>query len=536
MRALEATAFGSGISEAQLQANAASAVARRRSRAGAAWRFNRGRYWTRQQRSGRISCRPHPLLSRAKDLQFLAPRHAIESDELVDGSGRALRAAVFETDESVQLLEQELSSAALCIDGLLGIGVRGPMRAPLDLITASVNRVARESSLRVLSVDVPSGIDADSGQIAAEAIQADVTVALGGVKAGCLRFPGAELVGRIEPRAIGLPPGADADCNVRILDRQMVRPLVPTRPLNAHKASLGWVLVVGGSREYVGAPILSSSAAARSGCGLVALAVTENVQSPAAVALPEATYLLREDSLTAAEQAARIGSRAASFEALVLGPGLGRAEHEVSLVQSFLTLQQRGLNPLPTIIDADALYALSVWKEFWTALPTNCVLTPHHGEMSRLTGRDSSEIAQLNWELAIEYSTLWRQVVVLKGSNTTVADPDGKAWVFPSPNPGLATAGSGDVLAGLVGGLAAQGLAPVDAARLAVVTHALAAKSLLDHRGWRSLIASDLLPILPEGARRAFSGARPAISRRYRQICSLKDKTDACWASVEVGR
>ena len=257
MRALEATAFASGIPEAQLQANAASAVARRAAELappGASIVVVIG-----PGNNGRDAFLAGRILSRQgrRIFNFLAPRHAIESGELLDGSGRSPRSMVFETDASVRLLEQELLSATLCIDGLLGIGVRGPMRAPLDLITASVNRVARESSLRVLSVDVPSGIDADSGQRAAEAIQADVTVALGGVKAGCLRFPGAALAGRIEPRAIGLPPGADTDCKVRILDRQTVRPLVPTRPLNAHKASLGWVLVVGGSREYVGAPILS---------------------------------------------------------------------------------------------------------------------------------------------------------------------------------------------------------------------------------------------------------------------------------------
>jgi NAD(P)H-hydrate epimerase len=149
------------------------------------------------------------------------------------------------------------------------------------------------------------------------------------------------------------------------------------------------------------------------------------------------------------------------------------------------------------IVDADALYALSRWDEWWTRVPPGCVLTPHHGEMARLTGLGTADIAAAAWEVASEHAARWQQVVVLKGPFTVVAPPDGRARVYPRANPGLATAGSGDVLAGLIAGLAAQGLPPADAARLAVVCHALAAERALESRGWRSLIASDLLPLLP---------------------------------------
>jgi hydroxyethylthiazole kinase-like uncharacterized protein yjeF len=351
--------------------------------------------------------------------------------------------------------------------------------------------------VRVISVDVPSGIDADSGDVPGETVRAGLTVALGAVKAGCLRFPAASYVGRLEPRPIGLSEIAEAGCQVRLLTSDLVAPLAPERPLDAHKGSLGWVLIVGGSQQYVGAAILSGSAAARSGCGLVALAVPPNVQPPAAAALPEATYLLRDSRQSPGHDVERLIGRIAEFRAVVLGPGLGRDEASVGLVRGLLA----GLRTVSTrpaiVVDADALWVLSGWPNWWTELPAGCLLTPHHGEMARLTGLSTAEIGRHSWETASEQAAKWRQIVVLKGAHTVVAEPSGRSWVHPRANPGLATAGTGDVLAGLIGGLAAQGLDPLEAAQLAVVVHGRAAERVLEARRWRSLLASDLLPTLP---------------------------------------
>jgi NAD(P)H-hydrate epimerase len=497
MRSLEAAAFASAISEDELQANAAHQIAL--VAAQVAPSAGRVAVLVGPGNNGRDAFLAGRLLAqRGRRVHFyLGPRNAIRPEELARLRAPLERARLHSSDSDLAALAAELGRAAIAIDGLLGIGVHGPMRSPLDRLASTLNEAAGKSGARVVSVDVPSGIDADTGEVPGEAVRADLTIALGAVKAGCLRFPAANYVGRLEPRPIGLPEVAEAGCRIRLLTADLVASLVPERPLDAHKGTLGWVLIIGGSREYVGAPILSGSAAGRSGCGLVALAVPPNVQSPAAAALPEATYLLRDDRPARGGEAERLIGRLADFRAVVLGPGLGREDASVGLVRGLLARLGTGSNGPAVIVDADALWVLSGWPYWWNELSAGCLLTPHHGEMARLTGLSTAEIARRSWEIALEQAARWRQIVVLKGAHTVVAEPGGRAWVHPRANPGLATAGTGDVLAGLIGGLAAQGLDPLQAAQLAVVVHSLAAERVLGARPWRSLLASDLLPALP---------------------------------------
>lgn len=497
MRAIEARANTDGTSEEQLQATAASEVALVAGRV--APDTTRVVVLVGPGNNGRDAFLAGRLLAERgrRVFYYLSPRHAIRPEELDSLRLPGERAHLHNSEVDLGALRDELSWASAAIDGLLGIGVRGPMRAPLDGLARTLNETAGGSSIQVVSVDVPSGIDADTGEVAGEAVHAHLTVALGAVKAGTLRFPAASFVGTLEPRRIGLPVGADVDCRVRLLTPELVASSVPQRPLDAHKGTLGWVLIVGGSCDYVGAPVLSATAAARSGCGLVALAVPPNVQAAAAAILPEATYVLRDSMQSPALEAERILGRLADFRTVVIGPGLGRGEESLGLARSLLS----GLSSLEkvpdVVVDADALYALARWPEWWNELPRGCVLTPHHGEMARLTGKSVELIAGQSWEVALENAARWQQIVVLKGPHTVVAEPGGSAWVYPRPNPGLATAGSGDVLAGLIAGLAAQGLGPLEAARLAVVAHAVAAERVLEARRWRSLIATDLLLELP---------------------------------------
>jgi NAD(P)H-hydrate epimerase len=497
MRNLEAAAFIAGIPEDQLQAKAAAEIAQVAARA--APRSGPVVVLVGPGNNGRDAFLAGRLLARdgRRVFYYLAPQHAISTDELTALAAPHEAARMHDGEADLAVLSEELRLASVALDGLLGIGVRGPMRPPLDRLAQALNDVAAGGGLQVISVDVPSGIDADTGAVPGEVVAAHVTVALGAAKAGCLRFPAAKYVGQIEPRPIGIPDGADADCRVRLLTADLVAFLPPARPLDAHKGTLGWTLVVGGSAEYVGAPILSAAAAARSGCGLVALAVPPHVQAAAAAALPEATYLLRDERQAPAVQVEQLLSRLEAFRALVVGPGLGRDDETVRLVRGLLSGLAAAERVITTIVDADALYILSRWPEWWTRLPAGCVLTPHYGEMARLTALSTAEISSRAWEIALEHAASWKQTVVLKGAHTIVAEPDGRAWVHPRPNPGLATAGTGDVLAGLIGGLAAQGLTPPQAALLAVVANSLAAERLLHSRHWRSLIASDLLPMVP---------------------------------------
>lgn len=497
MRALEAAAFQAGISEDRLQANAAEQIAR--VAASLAPPGGRVVVLVGPGNNGRDAFLAGQRLAARERLVFsyLGPRHAIRAEELAALGAEGQRWRIHAGQDSLDHLRAELGQARLVIDGLVGIGARGPLRPPLDLLARTVNEAAARGTLRVLSVDIPSGIDADSGEVPGEAVRAHVTVALGAVKAGTVRFPAAALSGRLEPASIGFPPGTEAACRVWLLDRASVAGLVPARPLDAHKGTLGWVLVVGGSNEYVGAPILSAASAARAGCGLVALAVPPRVQIAAAGVLPEATYLLREERQTPEESAERVLARVDDFRALVVGPGLGRGDESGRLVRRILSGLRDRAQRLSVVIDADALNILAGWPRWWEEIPPGCILTPHAGEMARLTGQSVAELSRACWTAAQEAADRWGQIVVLKGAHTAVAEPHGMAWVHASANPGLATAGSGDVLAGLIAGLAAQGAAPAAAARMGVVVHGLAARQVMERQNWRSLLASDLLVEIP---------------------------------------
>ena len=397
-----------------------------------------------------------------------------------------------------RLLAEMLARARVALDGLLGVGARGPMRPDLAVAADTLNDVrGGRPELLVVAVDLPSGLDADDGSVPGVAVRADLTVTFGAVKAGLLRFPGAELVGRLEPRPIGLQPTVVDGLPVRVLDPAGVRPLVPRRPLDGHKYRFGRTLVVAGSDLYLGAPVLATMAAARSGCGLVAVATTAAVKPVLAARAPEATYPMAPLDLERDPEgeADRLAEHLAEYQALVVGPGIGRSEPTERFLRRLLTANAESQRPAPAAIDADALTLLARWERWWERVGSGHVLTPHAGEMTRLGGE--ADEGEPPWERARRCAADWGQVVVLKGPFTVVAPPDGPTWVYPHANPGLATAGTGDVLAGLCGGLVAQGTVPADAARLAVVVHAVAGRRILDGRRWRTLLASDLVDEIP---------------------------------------
>jgi hydroxyethylthiazole kinase-like uncharacterized protein yjeF len=510
MRALEAAAVEAGTPERVLQERAGLAVAdvveeelvalgagdRRRARivvlVGAG---NNGR-------DGVVAGRR--LAARGRRLElWLGPRHALSDGELRDLAADGLLIESFVGEARLEALRVVLRGTQIVVDALLGVGSRGPMRPGLLELAGLVADVRQSGSPpRIIAVDVPSGIDADDGSVPGAAIPADVTVTFGAVKAGLLRFPAARFVGRLVPRPIGLPAGSSDHNLVHVLDEAGVRSLVPSRPLDAHKYRFGRVLVVAGSDRFVGAACLGSEAAARAGAGLVGVVSTEAVKRVLATRLPEATYPysltgLGEGPEAEAEDTAEMLAEQAS---LLLGPGIDRTDPIDRFVRRLLTANASQKRPTPAVIDADALSLLAGWSGWWERIGVGNVLTPHAGEMSRLLASDPDlEIVEgeAAWDTARRAATRWQQVIVLKGPFTTVAEPGGRAWVYPHPNPGLATAGTGDVLAGLCAGLLAQGLSPLDASRLTVVTHALAARRLIDSRALRTLLASDLLSELP---------------------------------------
>jgi NAD(P)H-hydrate epimerase len=280
----------------------------------------------------------------------------------------------------------------------------------------------------------------------------------------------------------------------------LIAGLLPERPIFGHKGSFGKVLVTAGSANYAGAPALSARAAYRAGAGLVTVAVPASIQPVIAANVIEATYLLlaHEEGAIAEAAAAVIGQALGGYGALLVGPGLGTAPTTGRFFNALLDRLVDYADDLPPcIFDADALNLLAKEAEWWTQLPPSSILTPHPGEMSRLTGMSIQAIEADRLNVATAMAQRWQQIVVLTGAYTIVASPGGEVVVLPFANPALATAGSGDVLAGCILGLLGQKLAPFDAAVAGAYLHGLAGEMAREALWEAGVMAGDLLDRLP---------------------------------------
>jgi NAD(P)H-hydrate epimerase len=315
-------------------------------------------------------------------------------------------------------------------------------------------------------------------------------------------------------------PARPTPATIEELDDRTVAGLIPERPERGHKGTFGKLLVVAGSLDYAGAALLVSQGAGRAGAGLVTLAVPESLQPLFAAKVVEATTMaLPEDDVEEVEPddaLARILDQ--EHDALVVGPGLRPGLATAELIAGLLAVEDDG-GPPPAVVDAEALRSLAVRDEWWERVRRQCVLTPHPGEFARLRAAsgiapdadgDLSADDAARERAARDAAERWRQVVVLKGARTVIAAPDGRAARAPFENPGLATGGTGDVLAGAIGALLAQGLAPYDAARLGVYLHGAAGEVLRDRMGDAGLLAGDLPLEL------AFARKRLAATVRHR--------------------
>ena len=448
-----------------------------------------------------------------------------------------------EDDLGFEALRTLLMGADVVVDALLGVGVSRPIGGLL----AEILQVARQTlaerkepaglvepvplspalpGLLVVAVDCPTGLDCDSGALDPAALPAGLTVTFAHPKTGLLRFPGAEAVGELVVADIGVPPDLAADVPLELATPAMIRAWLPDRPRSAHKGTFGRALIVAGSVNYVGAAALAGAAAMRVGAGLVTMALPPPIQPAVAAQVPEVTYLLLPHDLGVVTSGAVpvLRDKVAGYEALLLGPGLTQENEAVAFVHALLGLhgQERkgrigfvGSSPAeesaqpslpPLVIDADGLNALAAAEagEWWKALPADTILTPHPGEMARLLDNQMTvqEIQADREGIARRMAAQWSAVVVLKGAFTIVASPDGRTVVLPFANPGLATAGSGDVLSGTIVGLRAQGLGAFEAAVSAAYLHGLAGELARADLGDMGLVAGDLLPRLPLTLRR----------------------------------
>jgi hydroxyethylthiazole kinase-like uncharacterized protein yjeF len=458
-----------------------------------------------------------------------------------------------EDDGDWEALRGLLSSADVLVDALLGVGVSLPLRDNLRELLEAVRHILDERRAShvlahmvppppvrpesfgwaqnkplVVAVDCPTGLDCDSGELDPAALRADLTVTFVHPKVGLLRFPGAEAVGEIVVVDIAIPSDLDGDSAVEMATAELVRGWLPERPRSAHKGTFGRALLVAGSLNYVGAAALSGAAATRVGAGLVTMALPFPIQPAVSAHLTEATYLLLPHDMGVVSTGAVkvLREKIGDYEALLLGCGLTQEDETVAFVHNLLGLrrsERKGrigfvstaeeeepeLPALPPlVVDADGLNALAKADQWWKSLPPETILTPHPGEMARLMGGEATiQQVQADREgVARRMAAEWGVVLVLKGAFTVVAAADGRLVVVPFANPGLATAGSGDVLAGAITGLRAQGMGAFEAAVAGAYLHGLAGELVQADLGDMGMVAGDLPPRLPLALRRVRNG------------------------------
>jgi ADP-dependent NAD(P)H-hydrate dehydratase / NAD(P)H-hydrate epimerase len=392
------------------------------------------------------------------------------------------------------------------LDAVLGTGARG---GPAGLAAAAVQalRELDERGTSIVAVDLPTGVNADSGAIARRAVRADLTVTFGAPKRGHFLYPGRAFAGALEIVDLGLvdDDGDPSGFPFTLATREEIASLLPQRDPRAHKGSVGRVLIAGGSPGLTGAVALAARAATRSGAGYVQCAVPEGLNDILEVKLTEETTLPMPQGrgrTLAPAAAGAILARAAAVDALVVGSGLSREAGAAELARRLVAA-----SPCPVLLDADGLNAFELHAGLLSATPDPAsmaappgqprVLTPHLGEMSRLTGVAANELEARRLDVCREWAMKWGCVLVLKGAPSVVADADGRASVNPTGNPGMATAGMGDALTGIAAALLAQGLAPYDAARAAVYAHGLAADHCARAMGPVGFGAGDVIAALP---------------------------------------
>jgi len=402
-------------------------------------------------------------------------------------------------DEKLDRLNELLPSVNAVVDALFGTGKRRPLEGIFQQVLEKVSEAKKtQPALHIVALDLPSGLDADTGAVDPACLYVDNTITLGFPKPGLFNSPGAERIGRMTVADIGIPPYLVEPVPIELITADWARSVLPRRPYVANKGSFGRVLVVAGSINYIGAAYLACSGAIRVGAGLVTLATAASLQPILASKLTEVTYLPLPESRPGiiSHRAARLIQRELDYyNVLLLGCGLGQSQSVISFIKDML-FKARPVSP-SLVLDADALNTLAQIPNWWQQLTDDAILTPHPGEMSRLAGVTIEEVQSNRVGIAGKVAQEWQKTIVLKGAYTVIATPDGQSRISPIANPGLASAGTGDVLTGVIAGLLAQGLAPSEAAACGVYLHSEAGEMVRSRLGDAGMIASDLLPELP---------------------------------------
>lgn len=478
------------------------------------------------QAGAQVTCFLYKDRSPAEDENF---RLILEGD---------VRAVLADEDEEWQRLRSLVRRADIVVDALLGTGTRLPLRGDLadmlDVVSAIVadrrgpqtdslqsllpRSISHRDTVCVVGVDGPTGLEYDTGELDEMAVPADLTVTFAYPKIGHFRPPGAAALGELVVADIGIDPSLAEDVALEVVTHDMVRDWLPHRPADAHKGTFGRAMIAAGSVNYTGAAYLAGASATRAGAGLVTVALPSPLHSAIAAQLTEATYVLLPHAMgvLSGDAASVLLKELDGYDVLLIGPGLGREEETVAFVEKLLGGSEKGggvgfLSPggrashrelPPLVIDADGLNILAEIADGPGRVPPGSILTPHPGEMARLIGGSIVDVQDDRLGVAQSWAAEWDQVVVLKGAYTVVAAPDGRAAIEPFANPGLATAGTGDVLAGAITALRAQGLGAFEAAAGGAYLHGLAGELARENIGAAGMVAGDVLAHLPAALRR----------------------------------
>jgi NAD(P)H-hydrate epimerase len=553
MKAIEAAADKAGVSYAQMMDNAGRSVANRAKQILEEFPEPRVAVLVGPGNNGGDALVAGRLIAeetRATVTFFLVqPRD--ESDEnfaKVRAANLLVADSPTDSEQGYRVLRTMIANADLILDGLLGTGIKLPIKGEMQKVLQQIHQALsdRESDRArpgfstpsdpsinthrkpiTIAIDVPTGLNSDTGELDNFALYADETVTFEAVKPGHVTFSGANPVGMLHVAPLNLPEKLKPRDSIKrtVIDAPTVRGLLPERPANANKGTFGKALIVAGSLNFIGAPTLSALGAYRIGAGLVTVAAPQPIVPTLASHLLEATWiLLPHDMGVISTYAANvIREEMKSYTAMLIGPGMGHEDATKEFLEALLVKKtakasrhigfissaapsesDKEDSPMPPlVVDADGLNMLATMDEWWTRLPARTILTPHPGEMARLINLEGDHpieaVQSRRLDVAAESAAKWNCVVVLKGAHTVIADPDGRVAVVPFANAALARAGTGDVLAGAITGLLAQKLDPFDAAMAAAYIHGYAGDLAENYVGTKaSVLASDVIAALAD--------------------------------------
>lgn len=465
-----------------------------------------------------------------------------------DVVSRGLFIAYAEDDYDCRVLRHMVASADLVVDALLGIGARLPISSGLARILRMTKQAIRERNTelinppiihptnpmylpirhapQILAIDCPSGVNCDTGEVDDNTLKADSTITFIAPKTGLVKYPAADFVGELIIAPIDIPTTLPTMKQglVELVTGQMVKSYLPERSSDSNKGTFGKALIIGGSANYIGAMHLAGMGTLRAGAGLVTIATPEPVTDKLAGSISEPTWLplKHTDGMISPDAVSIILGQIGLYDSLLIGPGIGQSHITEQFIRNLFQAQGlypdrpniSGVKPLiqhilgenanrldapNLVIDADGLNILAKINDWSTLLPPYTIITPHPGEMARLCKLTTQEVQANRWELALEKAKIWHVVILLKGAHTVIATPEGNLSVLPFKNDALATAGTGDILAGLITGLLAGGATPYHATVTGGYIHGLAGEIAYNrHRDGRSVVAGDVLNCIPQ--------------------------------------